>query len=274
MRARKAAIIRFVYLHASGYLIRSDLLPQRLECCEGVERVESFISPLHAVPSVAFQEVSPSQLPVVLSSAIGGLLVQGLEAGKFEDELLRLDNEFSNRFAFSWVQVNPVPPRRIAWVQGRENIGVSRRAYEAAQAMGVSIVMIDNPGHWLQDDNGPYAHLREAFIPVSIELDEGFTERIVKAIQGYKYPVDGLMTISDVGLSRAYFSFLLGFFSNHETYRDSGLLKITCLVVRRLPGHGNADFYIPPTGSLTRDCESVRDSRTTHISIHSVPECW
>ena len=198
MKAPKAAIIRFVYLHAPGYLIRSDLLVQRLECCEGVERVESFNPPLQIVPNIAFQDVSPSQLPLVLSSAIGGLLVQGLEAGKVDDELLRLDSEFRNRFSFSWVQANPVSHRRIAWVQGRENIGVSRRAYEAARAMGVSIVMIDNPGHWLQDDHGPYAHLREAFIPVNIEVDQDFTQRIVKAIQGYKYPVDGLMTISDV----------------------------------------------------------------------------
>ena len=225
VKAQKAAIIRLVYLHTPGYLIRSDLLAQRLECCEGVERVESFTSPLHVVPSIAFQDVNPSQLPIVLSCAIGGLLVHGLEAGKFEDELLHLDNEFRNRFSFPWVQSNPVPCRRIAWVQGRENIGVSRRAYEAARAMGVSLVMIDNPGHWLQDDHGPYAHLREAFIPVNIEVDQGFTQRIVKAIQGYKYPVDGLMTISDVGCFSTYSFFLLSLFSNYGTSRDSRLLE-------------------------------------------------
>ena len=60
--------------------------------------------------------------------------------------------------------------------------------------------MIENPGHWLEDDHGPYAQLREAFIPVSIEVDQGFTQRIVDAVRGYKHPVDGLMTISDVRL--------------------------------------------------------------------------
>ncbi|MCJ1265024.1 hypothetical protein MMC22_004899 [Lobaria immixta] len=199
-KVRKAAIIRFVFSCVRGYLVRSDFLEQRLECCAGVERVESFISPLHAVPNAAFQEVSPSQLSEVLNYAIGSLLLQDIEAEDFEGEFLRLDNEFKNRFSFSWLQADPIPRRRIAWVQGRENIGVSRRAYEAARALGVSIVMIDNPGHWLEDDHGPYAHLREAFIPMSIEVDQGFTQRIVDAVRGYKYSVDGLTTISDMRL--------------------------------------------------------------------------
>ena len=205
-KVRKAAIIRLVFSSVRGYLIRSDFLKQRLEFCAGVTRVESFISPFRAIPHADFQEVSPSRLSEVLSYAIGGLLLQEVEAGDFEGEFLRLDNEFKNRFSFSWLQADPILRRRIAWVQGRENIGVSRRAYEAAQALGVSIVMIDNPGHWLEDDNGPYAHLREAFIPVSIEVDQGFTQRIVDAVRGYKYPVDGLTTISDVrllGVARA-----------------------------------------------------------------------
>lgn len=200
MKFRKAAIIRFVFSCESGYIVRSDLLEQRFECCTGVGRVESFIPPIRIVHSVKFQEVSPDRVPEVLSYAIGGLLLQDFVARDFEDEFLRLDNEFKNRLSFPWLQAVPIVCRRIAWVQGRENIGVSRQAYEAAQALGVSIVMIDNPGHWLEDDHGPYAHFREAFIPVNIEVDQGFTQRIVDAVRGYKHSVDGMMTISDVRL--------------------------------------------------------------------------
>lgn len=128
------------------------------------------------------------------------MLLQEFEAGDFEGEFLRLGNEFKNCFSFSWLQADPILRRRIAWIQGRENIGVSRRAYQAAQALGVSIVMIDNLGHWLEDDDGPYAYLREVFIPVSIEVDQGFPQRIFDAVRGYKYPVDCLTTISDVRL--------------------------------------------------------------------------
>ena len=199
-QTRKPAIIRLVFSCVRGYLIRNDFLVQRLECCAGVERVETFITPRSAVPNTPFQEVKSSQLSGVLNHAIGGLLVQGFKMQEIEAEYLRMNDEFGNRFSFQWLQADPIAHRRIAWVQGRENIGVSRRAYEAAQALGVSIVMIENPGHWLEDDHGPYAHFREAFIPVSIDVDGGFTQRIVNAIRGYRYPVDGLMTISDVRL--------------------------------------------------------------------------
>ncbi len=197
---RKPKLVRMVFSCTRGYLVRNDFLLQRLECCAGVERVETFIAPRDAVPDLAFRHVDPGHLKDVLSYAIGGLLGQNLEVGGWEAESLRLCAEFKNRFSFPWLQVDPIPHRRIAWVQGRENIGVSRRAYEAARALGVSVVMIENPGHWLEADDGPYAHLREAFIPVSIEVDGGFTQRIVNAVRSYKYPIDGLMTISDVRL--------------------------------------------------------------------------
>ncbi|KAL8726387.1 MAG: hypothetical protein Q9166_006738 [cf. Caloplaca sp. 2 TL-2023] len=221
---RKAAIIRYVFACVRGYIIRSDFLVQRLECCPGLERVESFISPLSAVPNTAFKAVSPTQLPGIMKDAIGGLLVQDIQAENFESEYIRLDNEFKSRFSFPWLQADPIPCRRIAWVQGRENIGVSSRAYEAARALGVSIVMIENPGHWLEDDHGPYAYLREAFVPVSIEVDEGFTQRIVDAVRDYKHPVDGLMTISDVrlpGVAKA--CEMLGLpTSPYTAYRNAG----------------------------------------------------
>lgn len=198
--ARNPKLIRLIFSCARGYLVRNDFLLQRLECCAGVERVETFIAPRNTVPHVAFRHVDPGQLNEVLSYAIGGLLGQILEVEDWEAASFRLNGEFKSRFSFPWLHIDPIPHRRIAWVQGRENIGVSRRAYEAARALGVSIVMIENAGHWLEADHGPYAHLREAFIPVSIEVDGGFTQRIVDAVRSYKYPVDGLMTISDVRL--------------------------------------------------------------------------
>ncbi|KAL8996289.1 MAG: hypothetical protein Q9169_004175 [Polycauliona sp. 2 TL-2023] len=206
MKTRKPTLIRFVFSCVPGYLVRNNFLSQRLECCAGVERVETFVAPRKDIPHVPFQHVDPGQLSEVLSSAIGGLRAQCIEVGDWEAESLRLDGEFRNRFSYPWLLVEPIPHRRIAWVQGREHIDVSRRAYEAARALGISIVMLENPGHWLEPDHGPYAHLREAFIPVSIEVDGCFTQRIVDAVRAYKYPIDGLMTISDLrlpGVARA-----------------------------------------------------------------------
>ena len=116
----KGAIIRFIFSSEAGYFVRSDIFVRRLDCCAGVE---SSILPLGAVRSAPFQDLSRGQLPEVLKHAISSLLI--IEAHDLERESLRLDTEFANRFSSSWLKAEPIPRRRIVWVQGRENIGVS-----------------------------------------------------------------------------------------------------------------------------------------------------
>jgi biotin carboxylase len=148
---------------------------------------------------VAPCEITRSTLPELLPKAIGGILIRSTGS----DPVLRLqelDRELSNRLSFPWMLPEPPSRRRVAWVQGREDIESSQRAYEAARALGISLVMIENAGHWLEDGNGPHAHLREAFIAVNIEVDDEFPQRIASAVRGYPHPVDGVMTISDVRL--------------------------------------------------------------------------
>ncbi|MBE3049802.1 ATP-grasp domain-containing protein [Candidatus Bathyarchaeota archaeon] len=103
--------------------------------------------------------------------------------------------------SFPWVVHDPPPPSRVFWVQGRANIDASRQFYEAAKALGITLVVLDEPGHWIEDDNGPYAHYREAFIPVSVVGDEGLAQRVVDAVRAYPHKVDGIVTISDVRLA-------------------------------------------------------------------------
>ncbi|KAF0319672.1 hypothetical protein GQ607_013152 [Colletotrichum asianum] len=63
-----------------------------------------------------------------------------------------------------------------------------------------TLVVLDEPGHWLEDDVGPHAHYREAFVPISIAADEGLTQRVVDAVRAYPHPVHGVVCISDVRL--------------------------------------------------------------------------
>jgi ATP-grasp N-terminal domain len=62
------------------------------------------------------------------------------------------------------------------------------------------LLMIENAGQWLEDGNGPHAHLREVFIAVNIEVDDEFPQWIASAVRGYPHPVDCVITISDVRL--------------------------------------------------------------------------
>lgn len=46
----------------------------------------------------------------------------------------------------------------------KQNMFCSQGYFEAAQALGISIIVIDVPGHWLEDEK--YAYLCDDFIVI------------------------------------------------------------------------------------------------------------
>jgi hypothetical protein len=86
-------------------------------------------------------------------------------------------------------------------VQGREDWASIHRAYDAAWALGIDVVVVDEPGHWLEDEAGPHAGLREAFVPCSIAVDGGLAQRLCDVVRAYPRAVDGLVTVSDARLA-------------------------------------------------------------------------
>ncbi|OBR13253.1 ATP-grasp superfamily protein [Colletotrichum higginsianum IMI 349063] len=200
-----AIIIRLFFPAESGYVARCDFLERRFEGCEAVKVAKSFLPPLSsvlAVPQIlpSMSSLKPSSVSIV-SQAIGGVLLKSTASHELGSILQELDREMENRLSFPWILQQQVKRRRVFWVQGREDFESSRRAYEAAWALGITLVVLDHPGHWLEDDRGPHAHLREAFVPTNIDIDDGFAQRIVNAVQNYPHPVDGITTISDVRLA-------------------------------------------------------------------------
>ncbi|KAE9979840.1 hypothetical protein BLS_009393 [Venturia inaequalis] len=189
--------LRFIFPAQDGYVTRNDFLEQRLECCEFAARAVSFVSPLQAITSIAQCQVTTSNLTDVLTKSIGGILTP-FASNNSALVLTGLDEELSNKLSFPWIVPGPLKRKRVAWVQGREDINVSQRAYQAARALGISLVIMDNDGHWLQDE--AWSHLRECFIPLDIEIDPGLAQRIVDAVRAYPHPIDGIVTISDFRL--------------------------------------------------------------------------
>ncbi|MCJ1250449.1 hypothetical protein MMC30_007677 [Trapelia coarctata] len=197
---------KFVLPDADGYVVRSDFIERRLDGCGYVSKAAGFLSPLQRVKSAFTTTPKSLDFPSLISSAVGAVLVQNLREESIDATLRTIETELNNRLSFSWLLPDPIPRKRLAWVEGRRDVEVSRRMYEAAWALGITLVMLDNPSHWLQDDNGAYAYFREAFVPVNITADEGFVERVVNAIRSYAQPIDGIMTVSDarvMGVAKA-----------------------------------------------------------------------
>ncbi|KAF2185755.1 hypothetical protein K469DRAFT_687610 [Zopfia rhizophila CBS 207.26] len=191
--------IRLLFSTRNGYVIRSDFLEQRLECSEHISRATSFLFPLQPVNAV-HQDITLPALGKTLSKAIGAVVP--LPSATFQD----LDIDLRNRLSFSWLVPTPLKPRRIAWVQGREDIDCIERALKAAAALGIILVILDESSHWLQDPHTPWAYLREAFVEVDITPNIGFAGRVANAVRTYPHKIDGIVTISDVrlpGVARA-----------------------------------------------------------------------
>ncbi|KAJ4347640.1 hypothetical protein N0V95_005238 [Ascochyta clinopodiicola] len=199
------AILRLVFSKASGYIARSDFLNYRLHDADLNGTVASFLEPLSAVsgsnPNCAIATLPIAGFIDLFEKSIGAVVALKKTESHGVDYLQRyLDDEFSKRLSVSWIVNHSPTQSRVFWVQGRADIESSRQFYEAAKALGITIVVLDQSGHWLEDDSGQYAHYREAFIPMSVDGDEGLTHRVVEAVKAYPYKVDGIVTISDVRL--------------------------------------------------------------------------
>ncbi|RYP71909.1 hypothetical protein DL771_004512 [Monosporascus sp. 5C6A] len=210
-RSNPTTVIRIVYACDQGFVVRCDFLERRLEGCEIVSSVKSFLGPLAEVSADPIRDPSynntcPDDLLNWMARGVGGIIVRPNAVEHPEAAPGCLDVEMQKRLSFPWLVSRPLSRQRVFWVQGRQNIEGSRRAYEAAWALGIDVVVLDQPGHWLEDQSGPYAYLREAFIPVSIDVDDGFIQRIVDAVKSYPRHVDGIVSISDArlpGVARA-----------------------------------------------------------------------
>ncbi|KAF2000907.1 hypothetical protein P154DRAFT_534347 [Amniculicola lignicola CBS 123094] len=186
--------VRFLIPSTTGYITRNDFLEQRLECSPHVRSVYSFVTPLQQVHGLD-RHTKDLDLNTTLSRAVGAVVLHS--ASTFPE----LDVDLTNRLSFPWILPDRILPRRIAWVQGREDVDCIERAFKAAAALGITLVILDEAGHWLQPSDSPWAYLREAFVEVDISPDDGLATRVADAVRSYPEKIEGIVTISDVRLA-------------------------------------------------------------------------
>ncbi|KAK3332274.1 hypothetical protein B0T19DRAFT_439126 [Cercophora scortea] len=195
--------LRFVFPFLSGTVCRSDFIPQRLECCELVGHAASFLEPLQIVEPVPVARRGDHDGASAVGPGLEQLLSKALGAIRLKPSasFTELDDEMRSRLSYPWLVPGPISRRRVAWIQGREDIDCIERALKAAGALGIALVVMDEPGHWLQAPNSPWAYLRESFVEIDLTADDGLAQRVVDAVRAYPEPIDGLVTISDVRLA-------------------------------------------------------------------------
>jgi hypothetical protein len=194
---------KFIVPLAKGQIIRSDIVPLRCIDCEMIALASSFAEPLQAYTGEPVLRDQLHNLDEILKSSTAALLLQNkYVTGDIRTGLMTLsslaDAELENRLSFPWIADEPLRRLRLAIVEGSrpqpDRGGTGSNIYPVAKALGIDMVVLDNPGHWLE--SGPYEHWREAFIPTKLVegADPEFADRIVASVRSYNKPIDGIIT--------------------------------------------------------------------------------
>lgn len=188
--------VAFILPVLSGYVARSDFVQRRLTGSEAAQTVRGFLHPLQQISAPAHDE---QRLDALLESSIAGVLLRN---GVKNFDLLQ--DELSNRLTFPWLVEKPIARKRLVWVGGRYAVSESENAWDAAFALGISLIIVDDHGHWLEDDSGPYAYFREQFVAMDITGDDGFVDRLLTTVRKLQETkkIDGIMATTDARLAK------------------------------------------------------------------------
>ncbi|THY29762.1 glutathione synthetase ATP-binding domain-like protein, partial [Aureobasidium pullulans] len=182
-------VVRPVVPLQSGYIVRSDIIPLRLQDLECFKTVTSFADPLQTFGGEAVTCSDCSNLEPLFSAAAAGLILN-VSSTDTELESSTIDLELENRLSLPWILPGPAQHKTLVLVDANSanpaKGGNGSGLYLAAQALGIKLVP-------------KYAHWREAFVPTRlINPPEGdLTEILLKSIKAYDKPIDGTITFAD-----------------------------------------------------------------------------
>lgn len=185
-----------------GQIIRSDILELRMLDCQVAKTVVSFAEPLQFFSGEAIRLDAAADVPSALASSIGGILLANTGSDSSSvTQLACLDEELRNRLSFPWISSEKLERKTLALVEGgRRNPeagGNGETVFKGARALGIDMIVLDNPGHWLEDAR--WVSWRKEFLPMEsgLQSDAVFTSRVVDTIRSWNGHLDGLVTFCD-----------------------------------------------------------------------------
>ncbi|KAI2696499.1 hypothetical protein CBS147332_9066 [Penicillium roqueforti] len=98
-----------------------------------------------------------------------------------------LEEHLKVRLSFDWIIPTKPARRKIVMVGARSASDIAKGsfghqwAYEAIKALDIRLVILDQLGHWLQ--NQAYSYTRDDFIAIDVTDDAGLTGRIDEALE-------------------------------------------------------------------------------------------
>ncbi|KAK3388393.1 hypothetical protein B0T20DRAFT_448634 [Sordaria brevicollis] len=202
------SIFTLLFPKSMGYAVRSNLLEHRLQDCPiGIARIDDRLI-ARELKSIWWTrhlttDGPSANLPLLAEHAAG--IVQWRDVPstipfvELHQHLGNITNELHTRL-HNVPGLLPEPPimeKTVALIRGRPNLMTGGPVYAAAKALGLQLVIVDEPGHWLEANTLENLKLREAFLPTDMTEDDGLVDRILLSFKRYGEPIDGVFTLSD-----------------------------------------------------------------------------
>lgn len=196
----KTAVTLLAPAH-NGNLILADIFRQRMQDLEYIEKVVTLAEPLQPYDGQVWP--STAGLLELVKGSAGAIRMRASslpisDSDWIPETLTLLQNELYNRLPRP-LAVPDLRRRTLAFLEGSGMLpdtgGCATQFYSAARSLGVDVVVLGAPGHWIQ---GPeYRHWCKEFIPIEFGHDAGFASRIVAALRQSSTPVEALLTTFD-----------------------------------------------------------------------------
>lgn len=194
----QSSTIALVGSSIDGYLVRSDIVSFRLQHVQSIPTIYDIAMPCSWMPAMPTE--IQGRLPAVgdldslLESTISIAIIQGPDQSSLDSIFTRLFEELNNKLNMPMTLTEPPVTRRICVVGGGYSYSFRADLFKGAAAVGVKLVIVDKPGHWVQLLEGNEC---EAFLPIDMTRDEGFSGRIVASCRESGLQFDGITTYAD-----------------------------------------------------------------------------
>ncbi|KAK3953743.1 hypothetical protein QBC32DRAFT_386870 [Pseudoneurospora amorphoporcata] len=256
------SVFTLIFPTSEGYAIRSNLLEHRLQDCPiPITRIDDrFIA--RKSKDISWKDKltggGPSADIAVFAKHASGVIQwrhvsSALSVQKLQQRLISITQELHSRL-YNVPCVLPAPPsenKTVALVRGRPNLMTGGPVYAAAKALGLELVIIDEPGHWLEADTSENIKLREAFLTTDMTEDEGVADRIVQSIERYDKPIHGVFTLSDnYFVTVAQVAERLGLPSAPVSAFETAVDKYKSRLLQDSPGHTACVFSVQELHTL------------------------
>ncbi|KAL9608987.1 MAG: hypothetical protein Q9167_006219 [Letrouitia subvulpina] len=186
---RRNIAVKYIMSASDGFIKQSEILEQRLIECEGVEQVQSFCQPRQHVQSWKSEQVEWGGLNHMLANSVGAILLKNQPSVCSVSALAVLEFELGNRLAMPWISRQPIPNTVVVLVGGRDEY-TTQPMLQAAKSLGIELVVMDEPGHWLQSLN--HKSRIAKFVPIDMTINDELPMRIIDALGQIEAQIEGL----------------------------------------------------------------------------------